>query len=244
MRTFTQIVFSLLLLTLAATADAGGSTWTSWRRPWIPRDAGGAVLWVSARDLSTTPVGTWSDASGAGHNLTQATTANKPAWSATSGPASHPCVTSDGVNDELQAAFTLAQPTQVFVIWKAITLAFGTGIMDGVGGNKLRIYEGSSTAFVMNAGTDLTVNNLTPTLFHMGTALFNGGSSTYKQDGVSKASGNAGSATSGGLTLFTFGDGSSNPINASVCEVIIFPSAVSAFNENAILEYEKRQWGF
>lgn len=88
---------------------------------WVPSDLAGLVLWLDADVITSLsdgdPVGTWSDQSGNGNDVTQATTAKKPTYK-TSIINSLPVVRFDGTDDGLVLADNLSTATEgtIFVV--------------------------------------------------------------------------------------------------------------------------------
>lgn len=244
------IAVTLTLATILAPSSAwatGGGHWSSWaHHTWIPRDEPGIVMWVRADAGITisTGVSTWADLSGNGRNLTQGTAGKQPAFSATGGPGSMPCVTGDGVDDRLStSSFTTAQPVQVFLVAKYNTVfAAQTTIMDGVSGDTMRLFRTAAGQLGMKASTQVVASGFTETAWHYHSLRFNGASSTGAQDTVVKISGNAGAVSSSGMTLFEYG-GTTQNANASVAEAVVYNLLLSATEESRISFYFKSRYG-
>src|SRR5262245_37132262 len=90
-------------------------------KAFTPADVSGLVVWLRADALGLNdgdPVGTWTDGSGNGRDLTQATAAKKPTYK-TNIVNGKPVVRFDGVDDRLKAAgFTWNQPEHVLAVLK------------------------------------------------------------------------------------------------------------------------------
>lgn len=91
---------------------------------WTPAQITTSV-WLDAADASTitiaTGVSSWADKSGNGANATEGTTANQPAYSATSF-GGLPGITFDGINDTLSVTTTAMRNTThgVYWVWRRV----------------------------------------------------------------------------------------------------------------------------
>lgn len=178
----------------------------------------------------TDPIGTFTDGSGNSNDLTQATASKKPTYHVDV-KNGYPAARSDGVDDYMQVAFSsLTQPTTIFVAGRFIDINAGnTGMLfsgDDIGhrntiykystNDNLYFYAGTAVASSTNADTD----------WHYWVAIFNGASSSLRQDGVEIASGNIGAQVLDGFTLGARYDGGSNT-NFDYLVTGIYQKAVS-----------------
>jgi hypothetical protein len=179
------------------------------------------TAWYDVSDLSTLfqdsagttpvtadgdPVGKVLDKSGNGNHLVQATAGSRPLYK-TSGGLSW--LLFDGVDDSLAASFTLAQPFDRIsairqVTWATGVLLAGTAFQAGYLYQtdftpRLRLYSGSNGPFTdgVAVGSDAVI-----------TERHNGASSRLAANNDAYATGDAGSASAGGLMV---GDGNGNP---------------------------------
>ncbi len=240
-RIVVRLILAFLLVASSALARGGGS-WASWaRRPWIPRDVPNmaAIYYGDQGTTIVTGVSSWADQSLVGASLLQATTTKQPALTAgaLNGLA---CLTADGIDDFIRTtSLTLGLTKTIFVVGKWNT-AFSaqSSLFDGSNGNAGRLYRSASTTvfIVDGSGTQFSSTGATPTSYHYHTAIFNGASSIYRQDGVQLGTGNTGSATAGGLSIFSFGIGTSDWAAATVCAVVALNRAATA-QEVAAIEF-------
>lgn len=217
----------------------------------------GLAHWVKADDLATLyqnstkttpvtgdgqPVGAWVDQIEA--EYLQATTSAKPTYRASVAVlGNRPALQFDG-NDFLQGAFgaAITQPDTVFVVYKLGTIAGTQSIFDGddstnrqdalvFGGNWAILAPG----LVSGSAADINAN--------IGVAVFNGASSAYHVNGISKVSGNAGSGAIDGLTLGSSNSGASGFVTGHISEFLIYGGSLSVSNKNIVQNYLSAKYG-
>ncbi len=206
----------------------------------------GLAIWLRGDKGITTVTGVsnWADLlSGVGRAAAQATTSKQPAFSASGGPNSKPCVTGDGLTNTMKVTggFTLTQPEHVFHVGK-FTNAFAANedFYDGNAGNSMRFRRNNTTHMVMSSSGDLANSGyVTLTSWHYYTNLFKGSSGSQgRQDGTLRIGpGNSGTTSAGGLTLFTFGDGASDPCAGSIAEILVFAAELSNADRDSVEAY-------
>lgn len=101
-------------------------------------------------------------------------------------------------------AATLAQPNTVLLASASALSTGSTGIVDGHSTNTGRIYQ-TGTQLAAHAGAGLLTASTTITNWHTTAARFNGASSSIRLDGVEHSAGNAGAASTAGLTVGAHG---------------------------------------
>ncbi len=210
MKRFLAITLALLALLVSCTVQAaGGGRWTSWaQRPWIPRDEPGIVAWYDAAQGITiaTGVSQWSDISGNGNHLVQGTAGAQPTFFASGTPSGKPIVRFDGVNDDLQKAFTLAQPVTVFDVFRSVVVGAASvhdAIYSGGTGLNGSFFNDTTPQYYPFAGALglLVASSIPAGSFHYLTTVFNTTSSTHRLDGTQVSSGSVGTNAFGGITL-------------------------------------------
>ena len=210
----------------------------------VPSTISGVQLWCRAdRGLTIVngTVASWADLSGhTGRALTQATVANQPR--VVVGAAGQPAVLFDGVNDYLQAAFTLVQPSTVFIVYRHVTIgtAGKDGVFDGttdttmfmssynVPPKESKLYAGSpftSAAPIIAEGS-----------YAHAVLTFNGVSSKIRVNGVDVVSSGTGASAGQGFTLGGNALGT-RTTNIEVCEVIVTSTVPSAAEIAALEAY-------
>lgn len=181
-------------------------------------------------------------ATGGAKNLVASTTAKQPiiAWNA----GGMPVIRFDGVANTMKCtAAEVIQVEQIFALFKSnsANTSGGAGTyFDGVAGNLMRLFRSAAAALSMTSdGANTIVSSaVTPQAFHVWEIGFNAANSYGKQDNVQVlATGNAGAGNGGGLTIGTFGDGVSGPIDMDFIELWGFNPALSAANTTAMYDY-------
>lgn len=179
----------------------------------------------------------WTDRSGNGNHLLQSTEAFRPLWS-NSG------VLFNGSDNRMTtAAFTLEQPTQIYLVLKQLTWTANDRIIDGLLSNYGSVYQsGVMPNLIVRAGGLSSQNtNLTLNTFGIIRVLFNSTSSSFQIDETIKLTGNYGPLDMNGFTL---GDlaASGNQSNIEVKEVIIRTVVDTTENEQLIYDYLKTKY--
>ncbi len=187
-----------------------------------------------------TGIASWFDRSGKGRPQLQVTGAKQPILDPTGGPNGRPCVTADGINDTMRAVFTLNQPAVIYLVAK-YTNAFAANedLFDGATGvgSRGRFYRTAANTMNLENSTNINGTVSTSTAWHMYRIDLNGASSAVYQDGTLKFSGNAGVGVPGGLNLFTYADGASDPAAASIADLLVFSAVPSAALDASVVAY-------
>lgn len=190
-------------------------------------------------------VSSWSDLSGKGRNLAQATESKRPIYK-TNILNGLPVVRTADANDYLgitAAAWgaAIAQPTTIFIVTKRIGEAKVAGIFDGGGApTQNDLYYNASGEYGMYAGTAFETKVASDTKPHLLTAIFSGASSTLRLDKKEVAKG---SASTQSLDGFVLGNDSTfaNGIAQDIAEVRVY-SALSAEERTSIEETLFAKW--
>jgi hypothetical protein len=223
-------------------SDAPSST-----PPFAPSDISGLQLWFDGADAATITldgsnnVEQWNDKSGNARHASQASTTRRPSSSSINGLFA---CGFDGIDDRLgTAAFTLAQPTTVFIVGKVGDS--GTRVLydSNTNRNQVRIETQLARTF---AGTFLssaspTTGTTNPFLVK---AVFNGASSSIRTNKTASASGNAGtSGMSGGLAIGISAPDNLFPFLGQIGEIITYDSVLSAGDITSVETYLSSKWG-
>jgi hypothetical protein len=215
-----------------------------------PASIAGLTAWYKAdAGTSTTTDGVgvsqWNDQSGNGFNAVQATGANQPLYKAAI-QNGLPVLRFDAVNDYMQAAgVNVAQPDTIFLVAKN-TLTGGT-FSNAFDGNTTRqtIGRWSTDAVAVNCGTTdvVTAQLWGSTLFHQLSLIANGASSLLWFDATSVTLGsNPGTANLNVLNIGTFNT-STSFWSGDIAELLIYNSALSTPNRQAVEGYLRGKWG-
>jgi hypothetical protein len=227
----------------SGSGQAVGATWTL--GGFQPTDISSLAHWYDAsdsstitKDSSTNRVSQWNDKKGS-DNLTESTSGDQPLWTDAdqNSKAVIDFVSSRGLSNN---ASSVAQPNTYFV---ALTAPASTGttrrpftsgnqqVFTSASANSWGIYAGSQPAFSGDIGTSFQIWEIT----------FNGSSSSWKINNVSKISGqNAGTGTAGSLDM---GKPSDNYANNKVGEFIRYDGTLTDAQKTSVYNYLKKKWG-
>jgi len=202
------------------------------------------AFWYDASQLTLAnndPVGSFTDLSGNGRHLVQATASWKPTF-LTNRQNGLPAVVSDGTDDRLQTAnFTFNQPKHIFVVVKGNSLGIQPALLDGgsllemwtryTGGN-IQMYAGSFGP--TSSGIDLT-------LPHLLEFYWDGANSFIRVDGVTTFTGNPGANNATGLSVFS-APGATEYVGADLFELFGCTGQVTGANLSAAIAYVQAKW--
>jgi hypothetical protein len=210
-----------------------------------PLQVPGLVAWFKGDGITgladAAPVTTWIDSSGQGHDVTQATSGNRPTYRVNA-VNSKPVVRFDGTNDYLKSsAFTLNRPTTVIVVAKSAVTTGTHTYVDGNSGADLYIYKNSTPSYVMDLSILSTAT--VDTGFHIMAATFDGTNSKWRVNGGAGVTGSASTSGAGAITLGAFGSGATNFLNGDIAEVIVYSTVLSLTDLNAVGTYLNSKYG-
>jgi hypothetical protein len=182
------------------------------------------------------------------HDLTQGTAASKP----TLQQVTINSVTSviwrlDGTDDFLRvAAFAgaIAQPYTAFAVAKlSATANVFRQVTDGPGlSSRVGMYQRNTTAWAITCGTEL-IDGASDTNWNIWTLLANGASSQFWHNGISKASGNAGTQSLTGLVVGANTNGSGGYWIGDIGQILVYPGDLSLADKNQVNDYLERVTG-
>lgn len=223
----------------------GGANWSP------PRLASSLYAWYRG-DLGITlgtGVSIWQDQTAAARNVSQATGAKQPGYTA-SGFGGKPELTFSGAPQYLDCAVgvfgTLAQPTTIIVVGRtAQTHANETFVDNPTGGASRQIVCTNSTnQLAMYGGTGFVGAVSAVTTTSIIAAQFNGASSKlFKNDSQTAiATGNPGTTSLVGLEVGAGGAGLS-PLFGAISEIIICSAILSAADMASAFRYAAVRYG-
>lgn len=195
------------------------------------------ALWLS--DTGSDP-SVWPDLSGNGRNATQATVGAQPTIV--------PNVRNgrqirrfDGTNDQMLVGLTVSNtPFTIVMVTYLTGPAIGFRVSFAMGGNGFAIgYNPTPVAYAFST-SGLTITKARPTTFELISCVSNGASSFFSVNGVSTTGAIAAHASSA-LNLGTNGIGVF--FTQDLGEILIFPTALSTSNRQAVESYLRTKWG-
>jgi hypothetical protein len=211
-----------------------------------PPPVAGYTAWWDASQITghadNTSLTSWADSSGNSHNLTTVDGTAPIYYASTAGKTVNglPAVwfASGGL---YTAAMTLNQPFTIAAVCESTVVGGAYGVVGGNGGNTglslisgpFRLYAGNTLAATVPGDTNL----------HAAFGVANGGSSVVQVDSTS-TSGNAGSNFLASSSAVYLGElsASTYPWSGPICEVLIYPSALSGAQISSLLSYFQAKW--
>lgn len=219
------------------------------RQPFNPYTRPGIAARFDAWDLTSVTVNgsnfvsQWSDKSGNGRHLVQASGPAQPLLQVA--PRANN-ILFDGLAQYLKAsAFTLNQPTTVYFVGKQVTWVTNATIHDGnsVNTGLLRQYNvtpniNTYAGSFVGENTGWAVGQLAVV-----SSVYNGSASSNRINKGVPVTGNAGASNFGGFTLGVRGDIGAGWANVAAYEIIIMAVADSLTAQNQMVTALGRKWG-
>jgi hypothetical protein len=212
-----------------------------------PASIAGLQLWLDASQIvglnDGDAVGTWSDLSGNGHDLVQATSSKRPTYRANE-LNGNPVVQYDGVDDYMSCAgFSVSQPCTWFAVVKRTGGASQGFLVDALSGSDRQALYYVSSAWNAWAGITLTQTGTSGAAWKSIQAVFNSSSSSITVGGVT-ASGNVGVQNlSGGLIVGEAVTLAGYAFGGQVAELGCYTGVLSAGNLALLQEYLNSKYG-
>lgn len=203
--------------------------------------AGGPAFWCKADAqayVDGASVTSCADSAGSPHNATSSGTA--PIYKVNTTPTGKPVLRFSGAGYLQTAASTLNQPSTICGVYSRAVGYSGGALWDGRNLNSASHYFQSATALGLYTNGDGTTN-INGTVandgkFHVVCSVINNPTSAIYVDGVQIASGAAGTANMGGVTIGAAGSGTVK-VTADIAEVVVFGSALSTANRQLVENY-------
>lgn len=212
--------------------------WAAKPAPFTPAGSAGLAAWFRqgvGQTVTGSGVSTWADQSGNGRDLLQGTDANRPALQGDG------TVLFDGTNHFMKcSAFTLNQPTTVYILGKQITWTSTDQWYDGNAANTGKISQVGVSPNLRATSDGVTVLDSNPDLaldtYGIVTVVFNGASSLIRVNSNAAVTGDLGAGNMGGFNL-----GSRTTTTAAgniqVKEVVIYSVAHDTTAQDQVIAY-------
>lgn len=215
----------------------------------VPTDVAGLTLWINSENVTKDGgnlVSQMTDLSGNDNHLVNGTVATQPLW--VDGLVnSLPAVTFPDTDQIITVAnFAEGNLSMPYYFFMVLTYTdrtgssyydFGAGV--GASLDTLEYYDGSTNIRWYAGGDEIAV--LRSGGYHYNSILWNGASSSYREDGVETSTANIGSQVMQGLTLGASKNSSDNG-NPLFCEFLIYNNDIGTSNRDKIETYLKDKY--
>lgn len=224
------------------------------------------VFWVDAADpnndsitptVNNTALSTWVNKAPGGQqrgvsSVNQATAGFQPLIkTGVNGLNGLPVVRFDGADDFMQSAGSfstvLAQPTEIFIVWKADSVGGSASVAydDGPAGTDRQFMAYETGQLEIGAGNVVGFSTPFSTAVYA-TAIYNGSSSSLRVNGVVKFAGvNVGSSSLGGVTLggrFDLVGVDRFSLDGYIAEMLVYSSPLDTTQRDAVEAYLNNKW--
>lgn len=215
------------------------------------------ILWLDATDASTITkdvserVSQWDDKSSEGNDVTQGTTIEQPAFTA-SAIGGKPALRFAGNDFLVSAAYnsgTISQPNTAFVVINTVSASSNDKLFDGIDGSNRHVIQviGSGDPDDMHLFAGIVISTgggatpLDTDLVISG--IFNGASSELFVNGTSEASGNAGSQSMAGIVVGSaFSQTGVDSYDGYIGELLMYDKLLSTSERQAVESYLTTKW--
>lgn len=190
------------------------------------------------------PVKLWQDQSGQAHHVSAASDTVRPTLQTlTNGGKTFRTIRTDGTDDRLTAAFTLAQPCTLLIVAKRTGGTGVDGYTDAQNANSFRgVYRNSSdTSLQLFAGSAFTVVTTSQAVLNAFICIFNGASSVLNFNGAETTGGNVGASAGSGICL---GGGlGGNILGGDYARVLAWAGAVGSGDRTSLIAWARSNYG-
>lgn len=196
---------------------------------------------VQFDDITITPRNTsqFTDLTGNGRHLLQATAASQPLWVASGAGG---VLRFDGVADYLKtAAFTLNQPEHIFLLTKWTSVAGAPYILDGNAMNGMGLYDQAGATASVYAGKDLLRASTITGTWGIIDVLYNGAASAIGLNGGLATTGDAGTNNAGGITVCRYGGAAGGYGTADIAALAVYSRPLSELDRQRVVRWLQRQ---
>lgn len=204
-------------------------------------------LWLDASDAATITsagglVSQWNDKSGNAKHATATGTA-KPTTGVTTQNGLN-VLDFEGTNNIMASAASASQPWTAFVVAKsnATPLEYRSAF-SGTGVRMYALDKDNSYKRYIFAGSIVYGATVSYTSWSVVAAKINSSSSAVYLNGSSDGTGNAGANALADCRVGGVPENTQNRWKGSIAEIVLYPSALSDANRNAVEAYLRNKWG-
>jgi hypothetical protein len=204
---------------------------------WANYDASSSNNYV----LTSGAVSQWTDLSGNGRHLTQATSSRRPTVKAAEKNGLNVIYFDGGAKGLVTSSLTLNNPITVFVVVKMYSLNSYTSIYDGLNNNEANVAGNSGNQIQLYTQGFVGGMTASTNTWYRITHVMNEGSSFDRRNDTVTSNWSDNSITMGGLRIGE-GDGGGENGNMDIAEVIVFNKALSTSEINSINSFLSSKW--
>jgi hypothetical protein len=191
--------------------------------------------------LTSGAVSQWTDLSGNGRHLTQATSSRRPTVKAAEKNGLNVIYFDGGAKGLVTSSLTLNNPITVFVVVKMYSLNSYTSIYDGLNNNEANVAGNSGNQIQLYTQGFVGGMTASTNTWYRITHVMNEGSSFDRRNDTVTSNWSDNSITMGGLRIGE-GDGGGENGNMDIAEVIVFNKALSTSEINSINSFLSSKW--
>lgn len=214
----------------------------------VPTDISGLQLWLDASDTSTITeaggsVSQWDDKSGNSNNVVQGTAAKQPTTGTRTLNSLNVLDFDGGDNMTVTLPSVISQPGTIFVVGQFDLTGTAQYFYDSVtAANRVLAFRQSTDVIFMFAGASLTKAGETSVAPYLIACEYNTTSSELVLNGVSAASGNAGSNSFQSFKLGSrYTDASY--LDGFIAEFLFYDSVLSVSDYSSVQTFLSDKWG-
>jgi hypothetical protein len=215
-----------------------------------PSSIAGLELWLAADAIvgkvDADPIATWTDASGAGHDATQATGANQPLYK-TGIVNGKPVLRFDAVNDSMGLTLAADASRTIFIVGKQAANTSFVTMLDFGGGNSAKVYNGGASNWTYGTNQAVADVNLgaVTTVFTVITLRVNSAASldAHINNGAANTFDPDDSITTATSVFVGSRNGGSEWWNGDIAEIISYSNALSNTDRDSVRTYLGAKYG-
>ncbi len=192
--------------------------------------------------LTDGAVSQWTDLSGNGRHLTQATSSRRPTVKVAEKNGLNVIYFDGGAKGLVTSSLTLSNPITIFVVVKMYSLNSYTTIYDGVNNNEANLAGNSGGNIQLYTQGFVGGMSASTNTWYRLTHVMNAGSSFDRRNDTVISSWSDDTVTMGGLRIGE-GDGGGENGNMDIAEVIVYNRALTTSEINTVNSFLSSVWG-